>query len=175
MRNHTWIWSHAHTLHTDTRTDTHTSPTNDNTPGPRKQKHLSLALFKQANSCTKLQLKERWWERWLGVSFGLKRTWFLYQGSWWRTKLTLVCQVIFFFLFRATPVACGSSQARRQIGAAAASLHHSHSHSNDRSEQYLQPTRQLAKTLEQPTEQKKKPLSKATEQSQGLNLHLHGH
>ena len=32
-----------------------------------------------------------------------------------------------FCLFRATPAACGSSQARGQIGAAAAHLHHSHS------------------------------------------------
>ena len=33
-----------------------------------------------------------------------------------------------FFLFRAAPAAHGGSQARGQIGAAAASLHHSHSH-----------------------------------------------
>ena len=32
-----------------------------------------------------------------------------------------------FFLFRVTPVAYGSFQARGQIGAAAASLHYSHS------------------------------------------------
>ena len=32
------------------------------------------------------------------------------------------------FLFRATPVAYGDSQARGPIGAAAASLHHSHSY-----------------------------------------------
>ena len=32
-----------------------------------------------------------------------------------------------FFLFRAAPVAHGSSQARCQIGAVAAGLHHSHS------------------------------------------------
>ena len=34
----------------------------------------------------------------------------------------------FFLLFRAAPVAHGSSQARGLIGAAAAGLHHSHSH-----------------------------------------------
>ena len=33
----------------------------------------------------------------------------------------------FFYLFRATPAAYGSSQARGRIGAAAAGLHHSHS------------------------------------------------
>ena len=45
------------------------------------------------------------------------------------------------FFFRAVPAACGSSQARGQIGAAAASLHHSHS--NIRSRPHLQPTPQL--------------------------------
>ena len=42
----------------------------------------------------------------------------------------------FFFLFKAAPVASGSSQARGRIGAAAASLHHSHS--NAGSEWHLQ-------------------------------------
>ena len=40
-----------------------------------------------------------------------------------------------FSLFRAAPVTCGSSQARGQIGATAADLHHSHS--NARSEPHL--------------------------------------
>ena len=35
--------------------------------------------------------------------------------------------IFFFFLFRATLTAYGGSQARRQIGATVASLHHSHS------------------------------------------------
>ena len=59
----------------------------------------------------------------------------------------------FFFLclFRAAPTgaapaACGSSQARGCIGAAATSLHHSHSHA--RSEAILQPTPQLKATLD---------------------------
>ena len=34
----------------------------------------------------------------------------------------------FCFFFRTTPMAYGGSQARGQIGAAAAGLHHSHSH-----------------------------------------------
>ena len=34
---------------------------------------------------------------------------------------------LFFFLFRATPMACGSSQARSRIRATPAGLHHSHS------------------------------------------------
>ena len=41
------------------------------------------------------------------------------------------------FFFRAIPVVYGSYQAGGQIGASAASLHHSHS--NARSEQDLQP------------------------------------
>ena len=47
----------------------------------------------------------------------------------------------FFFLFRATPVAYGGSQARGPIEAVAASLRHSHS--NARSEPHLLPTPQL--------------------------------
>ena len=45
-----------------------------------------------------------------------------------------------YILFTAAPEAYGSSQARRQIGAAAASL--CHSHSNVGSEPRLQPTPQ---------------------------------
>ena len=41
-------------------------------------------------------------------------------------------------LFRATPAACGDSQARGPIGARDAGLHHSHSHA--RSELRLLPT-----------------------------------
>ena len=46
-----------------------------------------------------------------------------------------------FLVFRAAPVAHGSSQVWGQIGATAASLYHSHS--SARSEQCLQPTPQL--------------------------------
>ena len=46
-----------------------------------------------------------------------------------------------FCLFRGTPMAHGSSQARDRIGDVAASLHHSHS--NMRVEPYLRPTPQL--------------------------------
>ena len=52
--------------------------------------------------------------------------------------------LFYFCLFRATPVAHGSSQARSQIGAVAAGLHHSHS--NARSEPCLRPTLQLMAT-----------------------------
>ena len=46
--------------------------------------------------------------------------------------------IIFFFYFRAIPVAHGSSQAKGRIEAVAAGLHHGHS--NARSELCLQPT-----------------------------------
>ena len=46
--------------------------------------------------------------------------------------------IFFFCLFRATPMAYGSSQARRQIGAVAAGLQHRHS--NAGSEPRLRPT-----------------------------------
>ena len=49
--------------------------------------------------------------------------------------------LLFFFLFRATPVSYGSSQARGQIGAAAAGLYHRHS--NSRSKPCLQLMLQL--------------------------------
>ena len=42
-------------------------------------------------------------------------------------KSSVIKITFFFFLFRAEPAAYGSSQVRGQIGAAAASLHHSHS------------------------------------------------
>ena len=50
----------------------------------------------------------------------------------------------FPFLFTAAPAAYGSSQARGQIGAEAASLHHGHS--NEGSKPHLQPTLQLSAT-----------------------------
>ena len=46
--------------------------------------------------------------------------------------------IYLFLLFKATPMAYGGSQARGQIGAVAASLHHSHSYA--RSKPCLQPT-----------------------------------
>ena len=57
------------------------------------------------------------------------------------------CFFFFFFCpFRAAPVAYEGSQARGQIGAIAASLHHSPS--NARSELNLQPTPQLTAMLD---------------------------
>ena len=46
--------------------------------------------------------------------------------------------LVWFVLFRATPIACGGSQARGRIGAAAPGL--CHSHGTTRSEPYLWPT-----------------------------------
>jgi len=54
---------------------------------------------------------------------------------------------IYLFIFsRAAPGAYGGSQARGIIGAVAAGLHHSHS--NARSEPFLQPTPQLTAMLD---------------------------
>ena len=61
------------------------------------------------------------------------------------------------------PEAHGNSQARGQIGAATAGLHHSCSNSG--SEPHLQTTPQFAAT----------PDLQPTEQDQGLNLHPHGY
>jgi len=59
--------------------------------------------------------------------------------------------VLFCFVFRAAPVAYGSSQARGHIRAAAAGLHHSHN--NPGSKPSLQPMLQLTAMLDpQPTE-----------------------
>ena len=66
-------------------------------------------------------------------------------------------------LFRATPSAYGSSQARGQNEAAAAILHHSHS--NAGSELGLWPTPQLTAT----------PDPQPTGWGQGSNLHPHGY
>ena len=51
------------------------------------------------------------------------------------------CTLKFLFVFRAAPVAHGSSQARGPMGALATSL--LHGHSNKGSELHLQPTPQL--------------------------------
>ena len=64
--------------------------------------------------------------------------WLQTQGFFWF--------VFLFLLFRATPVAHGSSQARGQIVAAATGL--CNSHSNTRSKPRLWPTPQLITTLD---------------------------
>ena len=70
---------------------------------------------------------------------------------------------LFFFLFMVTLVAYGSSPARGQIRAAAASLHHSDS--NTGSKPHLWPTMQLMVTLD----------PHSTEWGQGSNSHPHGY
>ena len=62
--------------------------------------------------------------------------------KWKRDDFEKLKSFFFFFgLFRATPAAYVSSQARGLIRAVAAGLHHSHS--NIKSEPHLQPTPQL--------------------------------
>ena len=56
----------------------------------------------------------------------------------WVFFFFFVC--LFVFVFRATPVTYGSSQARGLIGADAAGLHHSH---NVGSKAHMQPTPQF--------------------------------
>ena len=57
-----------------------------------------------------------------------------------------VCLFVFVLAFRAASAAYGSSQARGQIRATVASLHHSHS--NAGSELRLRPTPQLMAALD---------------------------
>ena len=67
--------------------------------------------------------------------------------GWMRNVFFFLSFSLFFFFFcisRATPMAHGGSQARSQIRATAASLHHSHSNSG--SKPSLQPTPQLMAT-----------------------------
>ena len=76
-------------------------------------------------------------------------------------EVVLKKKIFFLNLFRATPMANGSSQASGRIRAVTASLHHSHS--NAGSEPHLWPTPHPRATLDpQPTEQGK-----------GLNLCPH--
>ena len=81
----------------------------------------------------------------------------LFKPSFQHTLL--YCASLFFFVFLAiswaVPAAYGGSQARGRTEAAAAGLHHSHSHA--RSKLRLWPTAQL------------------TEWGQGLNLSPHGY
>ena len=56
--------------------------------------------------------------------------------------------LFFFGLFRASPVAYGSSHARGSIGAVATGLHYTTATSNTCSKPYLQPTPQLTAVLD---------------------------
>ena len=76
---------------------------------------------------------------------------FKYLCSWWASFFYVFLNNLKMFinltsfshfcLFRAVPAVYGSSQAKSQIRASAAGLHHSHS--KVRSEQHLRPTPQL--------------------------------
>ena len=70
--------------------------------------------------------------------------------------------VCLFGVFRVAPTVYGGSQARGQIGTAAAGLHHRHS--NAGSELCLRPTPQPRGRLD----------PQPTERGQGSNLHPHG-
>ena len=51
-----------------------------------------------------------------------------------REEIDFILFNLILFIFTATPVACGGSQARGRIWAAAAGLRHSHSNTNTRSD-----------------------------------------
>ena len=70
----------------------------------------------------------------------------------------------FYLLFRVTPIAYGSSQARGKMRATAVGLHHRHI--NLGSEPRLQPT---------PPQLMATPDPQPTERGQGSNLHPHGY
>ena len=75
----------------------------------------------------------------------------------------LIFLVFIFCLFRVTPTAYGSSQARIPTQAVATGLHHSHS--DARSKLHLLPTPQLRAI----------PDPQPTERGQGLHLGPHGY
>ena len=68
------------------------------------------------------------------------------QNSFTVQNFSLMPTFFFLFFFRVIPMACGSSQVRGWIGAAAAGL--CHSHSNTRSKPRLWPTPQLMAMLD---------------------------
>ena len=73
---------------------------------------------------------------------GSSRASFLSGGCYISAVEPLFLFLFFFILlFRDTPKACGSSQARGRSGAAVVGLHHSHSKAG--SEPHLQPILQL--------------------------------
>ena len=68
--------------------------------------------------------------------------WEAAKGLWaGRHMPQFVCMYVHIYVFRAASAAYGSSQARRQIKAAATDLYHSHS--NAGSELHLRPIPQL--------------------------------
>ena len=76
----------------------------------------------------------------------LKMDTFYFREVKSRISLSHFFFLFFFGLSRAAPMAYGGSQARGQIIAVAAGLHHSHS--NARSKPHLRPTPQLTATLD---------------------------
>ena len=79
-------------------------------------------------------------------------------GAEW-SPISQSSRTIIFFPFRATSVAYGNSQASGPMGAAGASLCHSHSHGHTRSEPRLQAALQLEATLDP------EPLSKGRDRT----------
>ena len=103
---------------------------------------FNLFTYHRLGQCT---LNHLWWEEEHlfpnGNGLGMRYGWFTMLSQFllgFRFMSTYIFKNFTFLLifFRTTPTAYGISQARGQIGAAAASLHHSHS--NTKSELCLQ-------------------------------------
>ena len=106
-----------------------------------KQNYLKLSL--KLNSI----LLQFFWEQSIGNHLTNIDTGEIHYLNFWETYQKVFTRIFFFFcLFRAASAAHGRSQARGGIGAAAASLFHSHG--NTRSDPYLRPTPQLTATLD---------------------------
>ena len=96
---------------------------------------------------TVVTLRGGWW--WTGTpeeALGAGNSLFFDPGAGYIDVSYLFIFISTFLLFRATPLASGSSQAKGWIRATAASLHHSHAGS----EPSLQPTPQLMATPDPP-------------------------
>ena len=83
-----------------------------------------------------------------GVKISFMFCFLYWKVVMWEFVIVHFLVFFFFFIFMAAPAAYGSSQARGQIGAAAASLHHSHS--NARTQPCLRPIPQLMAAMPDP-------------------------
>ena len=102
----------------------------------------------------------------------LGQRWNLWQ-CWTFNMLHHFFPFFFFLLFRVTPLAYGSSQARGRIIATAAGLHHSHSNSEPKP--CLRPTPQLKATPDpQPEGGQRSNLNPHGYQSRSFPLHHKG-
>ena len=117
----------------------------------------------------KTPAKSRDWE----VCHHTDNWWSWVVGGYTNDYLYLLIFIHFFFPFRATPVAYGSSQARGRIRRAPAGLHHSHS--NTGSELHLWSMLQPAATLDSPTRWDRPGIERASSGTLCWVLYLPSH